>query len=260
MDRAQSLWPELKTSGSEDFANHVQGLAVGPDDLELHGHELYLAFACARGDDAALRVLEREYLAQTGRAVGRVNSAPEFVDEVHQALRERLLVGSQPKIAQYAATGSLGAWLRVSALRVALNHQKTNRGRQELLVEAMVEPSSSPASDPEPYRGAIQEALLSAFGTLDVRQRNVLRLHYIEGLNIDQIGALYGAHRATAARWLGRAREQIFDHVAEQVQRKLGLSPSEFRGVLVDVRSKLEISVVRLLGVDQEHESRAGDD
>jgi hypothetical protein len=30
----------------------------------------------------------------------------------------------------------------------------------------------------------------------------------------------YGAHRAIAARWLARAREHIFDQVAEQVRER----------------------------------------
>jgi RNA polymerase sigma-70 factor (ECF subfamily) len=258
MHAALRSWPELNAAPRE-FEAHVSAHCVSAADLELHGAELYLAFACGRGDRAALQVLERDYLAQTVPVIARVSGAAVFVDEVRQDLRERLLVGQKPRIAQYAATGSLGAWLRVSALRLALNHDKSQRNREELLVEAMVEPEAPERAERESHRQAVQQALRQAFGALSVRQRNVLRLHYVETLSIDQIGALYGAHRATAARWLGRAREQIFEQVAETVKRDLGLTASEVRSVLIDVRSQLEISVLRLLGSSQEPESRAGD-
>jgi RNA polymerase sigma-70 factor, ECF subfamily len=253
--KALGMWQELQ-GACGDFDEHVERLAVGSGDLELYGHELYLACACAGGHAAALRILEREYLGATARVIARVNNASDFVEEMQQVLRERLLVGPEPRIGQYAATGSLKAWLRVSALRVALNHTKT-KGSEELLVDAIVE---LPASDPrerERYREPVQAALRSAFADLSARQRNILRLHYVKALSIDQIGALYGAHRATAARWLNRAREQIFEQVTQRVREALGLTVSEVRSVLVQVRSQLDISVVRLLGDQQESEPAA---
>jgi RNA polymerase sigma-70 factor (ECF subfamily) len=252
-ERAIGAWPEL-SDASDGFEDHIRQAEIGPDDLELHGSELYLSYACARGHAAAIRILERRYLAATAKVVARVNSAPDFVDEVHQALLERLLVGPAPRIGQYAGTGSLTAWLRVSALRLALNQHKAHRNREELLAEAMTEPSAPNDGQTEGprYKDAVQAALRAAFGTLTPRQRNVLRLHYLEALNVDQIGALYGVHRATAARWLARAREQIFDYVAAHVQKDLGFTVSEVRSVLLKVRSQLEISVLRLLGDEQE--------
>jgi RNA polymerase sigma-70 factor (ECF subfamily) len=64
-------------------------------------------------------------------------------------------------------------------------------------------------------------------------------------------------HRATVARWLARAREEILESVEQVVQRDLGLTASEAQSVLRDVRSKLQVSVARLLR--PEHESEAND-
>lgn len=255
VEAAIGSWPEL-SDASDGFEDHLRRAEIGLDDIELHGSELYLCYACACGHAAAIRILERQYLIVTARVIARVNSAPDFVDEVHQALRERLLVGAAPRIGQYAGTGSLTAWLRVSALRLALNHTKAQRSREELLADAMTEPSASNEGETEAprYREAVQAALRAAFSKISVRQRNVLRLHYLEALNVDQIGVLYGVHRATAARWVAGGREQIFDHVAAQVKKELGFTASEVRSVLVKVRSQLEISVLRLLGDKQEAE------
>jgi transposase len=36
-----------------------------------------------------------------------------------------------------------------------------------------------------------------------------LRYHHVDGLNIDEIGAIYRVHRVTAFRWLEKAKEQL---------------------------------------------------
>jgi RNA polymerase sigma-70 factor (ECF subfamily) len=253
MERALRAWPEL-TPSLDDFEAHVRRLSIDAEALEVRGDELYLAYACSRGQTAALRILERHYVEAATRAVARVNAARDFIDEVHQTLNEHLLVGSEPKIAQFAATGPLGAWLRVAAVRTALNLEKARRNRDELLAEELIESATHDTAENKLYRDAAQAALQSAFAVLSPRERNVLRLCYIEARTIDQIGALYAAHRATAARWLAAARQRIFDQVSEELRARFRLSASEVQSVLVRVRSQLEVSVLRLLGPEREQE------
>src|SRR5439155_27001611 len=72
-------------------------------------------------------------------------------------------------------------------------------------------------ADPDPetallrarYASAANEALREAFASLDARERNLLRQHFVDRLSIDDLGPLYGVHRATVARWLERAREAL---------------------------------------------------
>jgi RNA polymerase sigma-70 factor (ECF subfamily) len=246
IDRATLRWPGL-VADPEGFRQHVGSLAVSPSSLDSYGHELYLTFACRRLDPHALRVLEREYIGSVAPVIVRVNSAPDFVDEVSQAVRSRLLAPPKPKIGRYAAKGSLQAWIRVLTLRVALDQHKAHRKREEVLFDALIEPVSSDPSGTEPYREAIQEALCAALEALSTRERNVLRLHYVETVTLDQIATLYGTHRATAARWLARARQRIFDCVAADVQARLAVTRSEVNSILADVRSQLDVSVFRLL-------------
>jgi RNA polymerase sigma-70 factor (ECF subfamily) len=243
---AARLWPEILVD-SEAFIAHARDLEVTESRLDANGRDLYLAFACLQGQRAALTVLEREYVLPLSPVIGRVNSAPDFVAEVRQLVLERLLMGTQPRIARYAATGPLGAWLRVMMLRVALNHTKASRRREEVLAEAVADVSVPAGSENHAYREVVILALVSSIAALQPRERSVLRLHYVEALNIDRIGALYGVHRATVARWLANARAKILEQVEERVRTDLQLTPSEVRSVLGNVRSQLGVSLARLL-------------
>src|SRR5947209_904462 len=56
--------------------------------------------------------------------VARVGREPSFVEEVRQTVREKLLVAAAdapPRIVEYTGRGALAAWLRIIAVRAALN-------------------------------------------------------------------------------------------------------------------------------------------
>jgi RNA polymerase sigma-70 factor (ECF subfamily) len=93
----------------------------------LHIADLYLACGCASQLPAAIAAFERTHLAPVAAIIRRIDSSSDFVDEVRQRLRERLLVGTHRRISDYAGTGPLAAWVGVAATRLALN---TRRERQ----------------------------------------------------------------------------------------------------------------------------------
>jgi RNA polymerase sigma-70 factor (ECF subfamily) len=78
------------------------------------------------------------------------------------------------------------------------------------------------------YRGAYQDAVGAALASLPDRDALLLKLHYLDGLNIDRIGALYGMHRSTVARWRARVRRRVLESTREQLHRRLALTDSEF--------------------------------
>lgn len=71
------------------------------------------------------------------------------------------------------------------------------------------------------YRGEFRVAFDAALETLTPRERNLLRHQFVDHLNLDQIGALYQVHRATAWRWLTRAHKWVFDHTREAMMQQL---------------------------------------
>jgi RNA polymerase sigma-70 factor (ECF subfamily) len=93
------------------------------------------------------------------------------------------------------------------------------------------------------YRPAFEKAFSEAFRELTVQERNVLRLHFLDGLNIDRIGTLFQVHRSTAARWLASARERLMEETRKKAQVALGISPVELDSLLGLVRSQLGVSL-----------------
>jgi RNA polymerase sigma-70 factor, ECF subfamily len=211
--------------------------------------DLYLACACCDGDERALAAFDAIFLSQVPQLLARLESAPAELDEVRQRLRERLFVAG--KIAEYRGQGRMGSWLRVVAMRTALNlraGRKEQLGGDERAADAL-------AADDDPelellrarYKGEFRAAFSAALDGLPPRDRTLLRMQLLDGLNIDAIGQLYGVHRATVARWLGAAREQLFTRTRDHLHRELGVTPAEFASLVRLVRSQLDVSVCRIL-------------
>ncbi|HEX9105397.1 MAG TPA: sigma factor-like helix-turn-helix DNA-binding protein, partial [Polyangia bacterium] len=211
IDRARAAWPGLELDDAGFAAHAARCLEGGGDPVALHAGDLWLAYGCAVGDEAALGAFDRELLSQVGLLLARLQPTPQLVDEVCQRLREKLLVappGAQPRIVDYAGRGPLVAWVRVAAVRAALDLLRAGGARADADVEpddlAAAAASSSPELDylKQRYRPQFEAAFQDALRALDSEQRNVLRLHVLEGLNIEQIGALFKVHRSTVARWI----------------------------------------------------------
>jgi len=211
-----------------------------------HDADRALARACAAADSAALARFERDQLVHVGAFIASIDAAPEFADEVKQRLREKLFVGPKPKIAEYEGRGPLGGWLRVAAVRVALDLKRAARRDPHALGEVPVDTSGP---DPEldlikaHYRRELAEAFQTTLRELPDEERTVLRLHAIDGCTIDEIAALYDVHRATAARWIEKARERLLDETRRLLAERLGLPPAEVDSVLLLLRSRVELSL-----------------
>ncbi len=245
--RAKNRWPKV-TGSRENLLRHVEALGTRCGNLELHGDELQLACACLHGDEPALLVLEREYVSRVGASLVRFGTQDDFIAEVTQLLRQRLLLPPEPRLATYAATGPLLTWMRVVSVRLGLSlRRSTPPATAELMAEHLLDVPCVDASEVPRYRQAVDAAVRRAFGELPIRERNLLRLHYLDGLSLDQLGVLNAVHRATVARWLADLRRRVLVEVEKEVSLQLKLSPSEFRSVLGMVRSRLDASFGRLL-------------
>ncbi|MFT3769924.1 MAG: hypothetical protein QM820_31225 [Minicystis sp.] len=182
---------------------------------------------------------------------------PSSVAETRQELLEKLFVGTRAgpaKIRQYEGRGALGGWVRVAAVRVALNileAEKADRPRADEaddLAHAMV-----PDGDPELelLRAAYQRDFLAAFrdavASLSRRDRAVLRFTFIERLQPARVGAMYGVHRTTALRWIEAAQEEVLVGTRTRLSERLRLSPSECDRLVSLVKSRLDVSLSSLL-------------
>ncbi|WP_375773472.1 sigma-70 family RNA polymerase sigma factor [Archangium gephyra] len=248
------MWPEIKLD-PEQFASHAEACRQAGGAAPEHLADLYLAFAAARGHAAALRLLDERLLSGIEPAVRRVDSTPAFLDEVRQVLRLSLLVGTEdapPRLMKYKGSGPLLSWVRVAATRVALKLKSAEgppASAEDLLGELM-------ASEPDPevshlktlYRAEFGEALRAALAALPERQRALLRLHYVEGLRLAQLGTLYGVHQSTASRWVAHAAHEVATDTRRRLVKRLALSPASLDSIARLVQSNLDVSIRRILG------------
>ncbi|HET6584558.1 MAG TPA: sigma-70 family RNA polymerase sigma factor [Nannocystaceae bacterium] len=216
--------------------------------------DLWLADACARADAVALAAFERELMPIVDRAVSRAGLGDSTVTELRQRVRTALFVAREdraPAIASYAGRAPLAAWLRVVAAReaAALARRDHHVPADDDEIDGMVEQGLDPELqlDYDAYRSEFRESFAEAFARLGVAERNLLRLHVLDRVGIDEIAAMHGVHRATSARWLKRVREQLYKDTRRGLMTRLRLSPSEFESALRLVRSQLDVSIARHL-------------
>ena len=212
-----------------------------------HASDLALARACADGDRAALAELERRLAGDLAGALSRIGLTRAEIDEVGQIVRERLLVardGRPPKIIEYAGRGPLMGRLRAVVVRagIDLRRQRRNDLDDEPLLEATAA-TDDPATEAlrARYADAFRIAFVDAVRALSPDERNALRLNVVDGLNIEQIGTVFGVHRATVARWIARARETVADETRRLLQERLGLHEGEVESLVRLCRSRIEI-------------------
>ncbi len=248
---AQAVYPRVVLT-SDVFATRAAALDLAA--VRDHGADLFLAWACAAGDRVALRHFDDAVLHPASDAVRAIDASPAFADEVRQRVRERLLVGDgAPRLYDYAGRGALRAWVGVTMVRAALMLRRSQGRRREVADDdwacaLSLVATGNPELDllkrqhVEVFTAALRDAALG----LEPRLRAVLAMHFAEGLSIDQIGAVYAVHRATAARWIARARDELFASTRARLVDRLGLSPSEIDRVGALVQSQLDVSLSQL--------------
>ncbi len=235
------------------LAAHLARHAIPPAAQHAHVEDLYLAAACAVGDAAALAAFEAELVPVIRAAVRRIHDAHDFTDEVVQVIRERVLVAppdGAPRIAEYSGQGALRAWVRIAAMRMALNLLRDRRrdvlvGDDHLFETIAAEHGHRGSA--ERYREAATESLRAAFTKLSPRDRNLLRMHHLHGLTVDELAPTLGVHRATVARWIAGAREQLLVETRTGLVARLDIGDSTIDSILEGIASEVDVSVVRLL-------------
>ncbi len=189
------------------------------------------------------------------RVLARRHAATDMAKDATQLVHQRLLVaepGQTPEIAKYRGTGPLRSWVSTTAATTLLMMQRSAGRRREEQQDSSVIVAVKDA-DPElqylkeRYKVEMEEALVRALGGLGDRERTLLRLHLGERMSIDHIGSMYQVNRATAARWLVRARQALLDATRHEIQARLRVSSSECDSIVALVRSQLDVSILRHL-------------
>jgi RNA polymerase sigma-70 factor, ECF subfamily len=257
---ARAVWPQLVV----DPVAWVRSLAAfAPSPLVperllagLEIADLYLAFAAASGDAAALAACDALLVTEAGYAAAAARVDAGLRDEAIQSVRTIVFAPRPEKpaaIHDYAGRGRLHGWLRVLVARELVRLAKA-RSRSIELEDYMLDDAATVDPDPviEKLKGRYREQLANAFREamkgLSARDRTLLRYQVIDGLTIDDIGAIYRVHRATAARWLSMIRDELVERTERLLAESLGVDTGEAASIVRFVQSQLEVSVIRHLG------------
>jgi len=258
-EEAAAAWPGV-TVGKDAFVAAYQAKLAGDDPPPLvaaGAAELYLALGGARGDTAAIAAFDKEYLAVVPVALAAMKLPAATVEDVRATVRDKLLLADgdkPPRVVDYAGRGRLKGLISVSASRTAIDRIRHEEKEAELPAKEFAGPGNVELSlIKAQYREAFIAGFTQAVAAASRRDRNLLRLHFLGGVTLEQLAQMYGVHRATVVRWLAAAREAVFGATREHVAEVIGAPDDELDEMFDLVRSRVELSVERLLASVESH-------
>lgn len=257
--RGRAAWPTVDVD-EHTFARYAAERFIPGQQLSTtHAEGLYLAHACSLGNIAAAR----EFEASCGRVMNacyRRLGFLQFAEEITQRVMRAVFVHDEktgPAILNYTGRGSLSNWVRVVTVREAyrVTRKERKRAKREIggVDERIMDQAVFDEANPEllhlkrDYRAKFKLSFQRAFERLDHRERNILRYQYLDGLNLEQIGTIYDASRATVARWRAKARAQLLAETRKIMRDEFNVPLDEFDGAIRLIESAMDVSLSRLL-------------
>jgi RNA polymerase sigma-70 factor, ECF subfamily len=220
--------------------------------MDVHTADLAFASALAEGKPEALDCFEATLMQDVSQMLRRRGITGTLLDDARQDLRAKLFAGAPPAIREYTGRGSLRSWVLVVAMRDAIklaqrNHREYPVDDDELA--SIVAPVGARVL--ESFRSTCRDQFRRAFATgvaaLSPRERTVLRLALLHRSSIDDLAAIYGVHRATAARWIQAAKLALRTATHAALAEQLGTDEREVDSLVRLVESQLDVSSERLL-------------
>jgi RNA polymerase sigma-70 factor (ECF subfamily) len=250
-EAGKSVWPGVGL-GLEEFAARAREVVVSEDGLLSWPGDFYLACAAGAGDAAAVAAVDARFVTPLSGRLRRLGSRTDDLPDVLQAIRERLFAGPRPRIRAYNASAPLERWIKVVAVRAAIDLHRseaaTRRGAA-LLVDEPPAIAADPATDftRQRYKTEFERVLRMKLCELPPRDRTVLRLHVIDGVSIEKIAVAHGVHRVTVARWVWKAGEIVLEGVRRHFKEQHGMVSVECDSLVQALTSQISLSLAHLL-------------
>src|SRR5256885_610439 len=163
--------------------------------------------------------------------------------ELAEALEAAMAAGraAWPRITH--DRGSFSAWTHAVGIDAGGGHADARA------IDGLLARDASPEllAAQTQHREAFERALGESFRKLPARHKTLLRMHFLDGMNIDDIGVVFRVHRATVARWLVAIRRQVLDEISRQVSLDLRGTSSELGRLYGLLRSEVHVSIRRIL-------------
>ncbi|HEY8211995.1 MAG TPA: hypothetical protein VIG99_31150 [Myxococcaceae bacterium] len=253
---ARRAYPDLEVEPRtfvEHLARKIGRSALDPGwASELHVADLYLTCAALAGDRAALAVLDARVFQPAASATRRIGKTGDFVDEVHQRLRERLLLSEHqqpPRLFDYTGSGPLVSWAKVAAIRVALNLRPPPRPSATQDLDVLADPRRDPELSVIGRKNAarLSQAFREAAAILTDEERVLLRYHFADGLTFEQIAPLFQTHRSTISRRVAATRKKLLEETRRLLKERFRINTSEVSSLIREAKSRLDGSITAWL-------------
>ena len=168
-------------------------------------------------------------------------------------MRDKLLVTAPPdraKICDYSGQGALGGWIRIVAVRAALNLRRA-RSSEPVLDDEIELASLLPDQAHQALKGesqrAFAQALEAAMRAMPVDDRTLIRLHHLDGLTMDQLSGLLKMPRSTIARRIAKCRSALLLATRSHLAEHLVLGDTEVDSLIRVAMSRLDLALSGLM-------------
>ncbi len=251
---------------AESFAAHLLGVAGEGHELEeIRASDLYVAWCCTQGCDAALAHFWDNAVPTARKAALSVTKNADLAEDVMQDVLQKLIVGSEdkaPTLTSYQGRSKLARWLRSVSVRAAIAASKKiskassgDEGEQSLSQLPDLEADPELALLKEASGELVERSLREALRELDSATRLILQQHLIDGLTIDQLGGVYRIHRATAARRVAKAREALLAGTRQKLRQASKRTGRELDSLINFAQSRVKLSLRWFSATQQLEES-----
>jgi RNA polymerase sigma factor (sigma-70 family) len=183
-----------------------------------------LVAAALEGDPAAFATLVERNRSRVEAVVGRMVG-----DEAEDVVQEAL-VRAYLGLSQLRDWGSFGAWL----CGIAVNLAKMRLRQRAREMRMVVEPGSNDGAEDRELLDVVRHAV----EVLPPGQRDVVVMHYVDGLTCHEIASLLGSSPGAVRVRLHRARQHLRAQLAP-------LAPT-FREEMVMIEMRVEDVLVRV--------------
>ena len=210
----------MRSAGSAGHAN-VAVMALSTPVMSENADQgaaadlaLRMLFDQARdGDDSALASLCRTMRPRLFRVAFCVLRDSDEADDVAQ----EALVRAMTRRFLFLGTGSVAGWMTRIALNLAKNRRRDHRRRHEIVSEASQSDlvargamaHAAPAADDLVIESDERARWLKALAELPTRQREVVQLRAVAGLDFGAVGSALGITEANARVSFSLARRKL---------------------------------------------------
>ncbi len=247
---AAQTHPGIALEGGRLAALVSRLLAKGADAAALCWEDLFLTEAALAGSNAAWARLKALHGYRLAAVFRRIMNDDGAADELANQFWAELAapVSGTARLSRYAGKGALGAWLVVSAARYAQKARARSRetaASDDVLLERVgaAEEDLALKLFKSQHQKEFTESVKQAFRRISLEERNLLRHHYLDGVETGELARLLGVHRATAVRKLAAARDSFVAAFRDELSVRLKIQRLDVDSIARLFKSQLDISL-----------------